>query len=804
MSDSPAPAAGAAAGPARASAELLPSAVMEYLQQHGFDKALQALQTELQQTGGEKEADGEAEPIANANLEAVFRAPGAIPLETMVKRNIPQATTVSVSTMSDRITPEFIAQSKYIIEKLQARLEEQADAEEGRASGMSQASFIDPSDRVEGYKRYRRWVSDGLDMWKFELDNVSFPLFAHTFLDLIDFGFTEAAQKFYKDNCEHHRVSHSSELSYLAGINAPHQILLDPYCQRLRSERYQLPMSRNSFALLVQWLSGSGLDEEWEAGLHSAPGRAKEAVRAIVHQRLDVKVSDSGMPVDKISIASASGLLAGLLPPATTADEFNGATQLKLGQPAMLDKLKEEVIRVVREEDEAVNGAPDTPADSTINGYANGTDANGDVEMADARSPAKQVKLEPDADPDVVAPDPTETLPPQATFYKVTDVKREVEAVRDKRKMIRLGASGEDSTGTSTTLPSIVAFTMFDGGENITSVEFSPDSSLIAAGSAESTVRLWSSRGEKLKAKSLDSYGSIIEDEGMAMRKLVGHSGPVYSMSFDPISGSGGPPHALLSSSQDGTVRLWSMDTYSNLAVYRGHGREAVWDVEWGPFGVYFASASRDRTARLWSSDRLTPLRMYTGHLGDVNCVKFHPNTMYLATGSSDNSCRLWDVQRGACLRLFLGHTDAVTTLAISPDGKMMASSGLDCSIYLWDLGSARPIKKMSGHTGPVESLSFSAESSVLVSGGLDCTVRCWDVKSAGGPRPRGYNDPFQGSNGALPMGPGELEWEGLGQTADLLGTYTTKRTPVIKTHYTPRNLCMVAGSFVPPANKAA
>lgn len=291
MSDSPAPAAGSSAGPTRASAELLPSAVMEYLQQHGFDKALQALQTELHQAGGEKDADGEAEeraPDANATLEAVFRAPGAIPLETMVKRNIPQATAVSVSTMSDRITPEFIAQSKYIIEKLQARLEEQAEEAEGRP-GMSQASFIDPSDRVDGYKRYRRWVSDGLDMWKFELDNVSFPLFAHTFLDLVDFGFTEAAQKFYKDNAEHHRVYHPSELSYLAGINAPHQILLDPYCQRLRSERYQLPMSRNSFALLVQWLSGSGLDEEWESGLHSAPGRAKEAVRAIVHQRLDVK-----------------------------------------------------------------------------------------------------------------------------------------------------------------------------------------------------------------------------------------------------------------------------------------------------------------------------------------------------------------------------------------------------------------------------------------------------------------------------------------------------------------------------------
>jgi WD40 repeat protein len=115
------------------------------------------------------------------------------------------------------------------------------------------------------------------------------------------------------------------------------------------------------------------------------------------------------------------------------------------------------------------------------------------------------------------------------------------------------------------------------------------------------------------------SGGDLVEDEGQPMRKLIGHSGPVYSLSFDPIYGSASSPQALLSSSQDGTVRLWSLDTYSNLVVYRGHGRDPVWDVEWGPMGVYFATASRDRTARLWSSDRVTPLRMYTGHLSDVN-----------------------------------------------------------------------------------------------------------------------------------------------------------------------------------------
>jgi transcription initiation factor TFIID subunit 5 len=73
-------------------------------------------------------------------------------------------------------------------------------------------------------------------------------------------------------------------------------VLLDAMTDTLRSERYQIPLSRNSFALLVQWLSGAGLDEEWESGLHGVPGRAKEAIRAIVNSRLDIK-GESPVPL---------------------------------------------------------------------------------------------------------------------------------------------------------------------------------------------------------------------------------------------------------------------------------------------------------------------------------------------------------------------------------------------------------------------------------------------------------------------------------------------------------------------------
>lgn len=110
----------------------------------------------------------------------------------------------------------------------------------------------------------------------------------------------------------------------------------------------------------------------------------------------------------------------------------------------------------------------------------------------------------------------------------------------------------------------------------------------------------------------------IRDKEGSTTRKLIGHSGPVYSVSFDPIGGSATPPRHLLSSSADATVRLWSLDTMTNVVAYRGH-QNPVWDVQWSPMGVYFATASRDRTARLWSTSRANALRIYAGHLSDVD-----------------------------------------------------------------------------------------------------------------------------------------------------------------------------------------
>ena len=467
-------------------------------------------------------------------------------------------------------------------------------------------------------------------------------------------------------------------------------------------------------------------------------------------------------------------------------------------------------------------------------------------------------------------------LPPQAPTFRTVDVKREVQRIRDARKRIRLDPSllnGSSSTSSAFTsgvrdpsvnalgeqgahaarvaaLPSVCAYTFHDADDGITCSTFSDDITLMAAGFEESFVQVWSLKGEKLRGIRGNPNLSSIRDsrtlarqreaESYSTRRLIGHSGPVYGVDFDPVGGSASAPRHLLSCSADATARLWSLDTYSALVAYRGH-QHPVWDVKWSPIGTYFATASADKTARLWSTERVNPLRMYAGHLSDVDCLTFHPNSLYLATGSSDRSCRLWDVQRGACVRLFVGHQSPISCLKISPDGRYLASAAAgngtasqfagvdgidpvskgahmnDVSISLWDLASGRRIKKMWGHSERIYSMDFSADGSLLVTGSEDCSVRCWDVRAVGGARKTpakgsleaqqaaaasvGGNAPTaaQLASGGLASATAASQTSGadlMHTSADCVATFHTKRTPVLDVHFTPRNLCLVAGVY--------
>ncbi|KAJ7630871.1 TFIID and SAGA subunit [Roridomyces roridus] len=667
--------------------------------------------------------------------------------------------------------------------------------------GAEDILSLDPTDKQEGYRELEAWVDGSLDMYRPEFRPILFPIFCHFYLDLIQRGLKDAAVKFYSSFASSLAASHSAILHHISTLLLPAHVQNDEIAQRFRDEKYVVRMSRSGFGLLVGWLTEGVGGEAFGAGdgfTGELGKRGRVSVMRVVnnHLRFDVTSSNT-TSVSPNSWEESTGLLSSLIPRANVNNPqaFNVSRgDLKLGPAPLPDELRAETQRVLREQ-ALVDRDPIAQYDVQV---------------------TRQVI------PGVVNPAESDLLPHPPAF-RTLDVEREANHVRDARKRIRLEPSllvNMDPNSTqaaavkSRALPSICAYTLHDVPEGAPCCTFSPDTSMMAAGFAESYIRLWSLKGEKLRGLRSDFTSTSIKDSsslrkirekgGSITRKLIGHSGPVYSVAFDPLSGSAAAPKYLLSSSADATARLWSMETMTNIVAYRGH-ENPVWDVKWSPLGIYFATGSRDRTARLWSTDRISCLRVYAGHLSDVDCVQFHPNSLYLATGSSDWTARLWDVQRGSCVRVFIGHQGAVSSLAMSPDGRYLASAGEDLAINLWDLGSGKRIKKMTGHTSSIYSLAFSAESSLLVSGGADWTVRCWDVKSAGGsrqkPRENG-NSSFMsmglatGEPSATPLSYGDEENM---ETVDLLATFPTKRTPITNVQFTPRNLCLVAGNYLSP-----
>ncbi|ETS61996.1 hypothetical protein PaG_03549 [Moesziomyces aphidis] len=814
------------------------AAVLAYLQKRGFDRVEAAFKAELDALA----SGATPEKAAAAAADTLGRSP-TVGLEDLAAKNAPRTTNDKDGDKDKDANANAAAAA--------AADADLTIAEDGGVSAAAaQALLLDPTDRARGFAMLKQWCQGSLDIYQPELLPILLPLFVHSFLDLVLLGHGPAASALYSAHVASFLPTHTALLSQIRSLALPSHIQTDALAQRFRSERYVVKMSNTVFSLLLGWLTdGGGPVSGSIGGLEEAEAparRGREAMLKIINERCRIQVL-AAQPYQ--------------------IDAAQQQQQQQDGDTTMQDA-------------SATEGGGD---DQDSSSRARTASVRPSEAPSGAAAAATEVKLAGATGPDFSAgllAAGIDDLPPQAPTFRTVDVKREVQRIRDARKRIRLDPSLATSGATTFTsgvrdaagnalgeaganaarvaaLPSVCAYTFHDADDGITCSTFSSDITMMAAGFEESFVQIWSLKGEKLRAVRGNPNLSSIRDskslarqreaEAYSTRRLIGHSGPVYGVDFDPVGGSASAPRHLLSCSADATARLWSLDTYSALVAYRGH-QHPVWDVKWSPLGTYFATASADKTARLWSTERVNPLRMYAGHLSDVDCLTFHPNSLYLATGSSDRSCRLWDVQRGACVRLFVGHQSAISCVRISPDGRYLASAaagngtaaqlagvdGLDpssqgahmndTSISLWDLASGRRIKKMWGHSERVYSMDFSADGSLLVTGSQDCSVRCWDVRAVGGARktpPKGSLEAQQASaaaaaaamatsalappsadqlkNGSLAsaaLAASQMGADLANASADCIATFHTKKTPVLDVHFTPRNLCLVAGVY--------
>jgi pre-mRNA-processing factor 17 len=193
-------------------------------------------------------------------------------------------------------------------------------------------------------------------------------------------------------------------------------------------------------------------------------------------------------------------------------------------------------------------------------------------------------------------------------------------------------------------------------------------------------------------SKSMDSIECFIPKKVVHVYKGYKKKGAnigVQSIEFFPKYG-----HLLLSSSMDGTVRVW--DTVNDkrcMRSYHGH-KEAVRGAHFRPNdGIDFLSFSFDKKIKIWDVET-GKCKQTVGNGNIPYSCKYSPTEPHVILAAcNDKKIVQYDTRTTEIIQEYDHHFAAVNTLTWYDDGRKFMTCGDDKRVLCWEYGVPTPIK---------------------------------------------------------------------------------------------------------------
>lgn len=311
-----------------------------------------------------------------------------------------------------------------------------------------------------------------------------------------------------------------------------------------------------------------------------------------------------------------------------------------------------------------------------------------------------------------------------------------------------LASGSDDGSVILWSLPSHKQIVQLKGHLNrVTSVAFSADGKLLASGSGDRTVNLWDVASRRQIGGPLIGHGESVNSVAFAAdgRMLAtGSNGKVIL--WDVTSGKpiGTPlPGAI------GEVQLIGFSPDGRMLALSAPRRTLIWDVRVTPPQLLgqaipnssgqFAFSPDSKTIALPAAEGIALFDLATQRLlrtigtpkTQIQSLAFSPDGGSVAAGLFGHSVAVYNLGAAAEEKRLVGHRGSVESIAFSPAGDELASGSSDGDLILWDPGVLSRIGRPLIGSGDAGGWAFSPDGKLLVTGNSDGTVRFWNIATA-------------------------------------------------------------------------